>query len=96
MLNSADQSTKNVATQHFIFHIKIWKRFRMNILERQIIATLITTLVGMSLLAAAFWIGVFAVQHGIPWAFAASFIIAIVAFVSVEVYVVKRLLVDYW
>jgi len=68
----------------------------MNILGRQIIATITTTLVGMSLLAAAFWVGVFAVQHGIPWAFAASFIIAIVAFVGICVYVVKRLLVDYW
>jgi hypothetical protein len=68
----------------------------MNSITRQIIATIVTTFVGMSLLAAAFWVGVYAVQHGIPWAFAASFIVAIVAFVSVEVYIVKKLLVDYW
>jgi hypothetical protein len=68
----------------------------MNRLARHIIATLTTTLVGITSLTTAFVVGIYAVQHGIPWGFAASFIIAIVVFVSVTVYVVKKLLVDYW
>jgi hypothetical protein len=68
----------------------------MNRLTRHIIATVTSALVGVSSLTIAFVVGIYAVKHGIPWGFAASFIFAIVVLESVTVYVVKKLLVDYW
>jgi hypothetical protein len=68
----------------------------MNRLTRYLIAIATSAIVALVSLTTGLLVGKYAVEHGIPWGFTASVTLAVVVLVLVPVYVVKKLLVDYW